>query len=437
MPTPSFDVVAYLYAFPLVFNLGEVHRSVTRGIGSMAQTPFNAIAHARTLAGADDDFVSINNDTLYSFAQIDLSSGPVRLHLPEAGDRYHVMQFVDAWTDNFAYVGTRATGGAAQDVVLIGPGSPDPGSEDGDVIVIHAPTDVVSMVGRWAVDDDSDLAAVHALQDAMSLSGPVGRGLPETTSQGSEALDFWERFRVWSRAFPAAPRDRELEASFAELGITGETPVGDLGPGAIARLESAFTDGVVALDGILRSGSAPIVNGWQMTLHVFDYNLDYFEVGAIDDPQWKAPEGLQRLALRAGSAKGGLWGNHGYEAAYVMTYLDDQGEQLTGERDYRLRLAPPPPVGAFWSVTMYSLPNFYLVANPIDRYSLGDRTPGIVYEDDGSITITLSRSEPQTPVERANWLPTPEGDFRPIMRMYIPGPEVLDGTYEPPAITRV
>lgn len=78
-------VTAYLYAFPLVFNLGQVRRSVQNGIGTMAATPLNAIAHARTLASADDDFVSINNDTVYSFAQIDLSAGPVRLHLPDAG----------------------------------------------------------------------------------------------------------------------------------------------------------------------------------------------------------------------------------------------------------------------------------------------------------------------------------------------------------------
>ena len=27
-------------------------------------------------------------------------------------------------------------------------------------------------------------------------------------------------------------------------------------------------------------------------------------------------------------------------------------------------------------MTMYDTPDFYLVANPINRYSIGDRTPG-------------------------------------------------------------
>ena len=54
--------------------------------------------------------MSINNDTVYSFAQLDLGAGPRLLQVPEVGGRYYVLQFVDAWTNNFAYLGTRATG---------------------------------------------------------------------------------------------------------------------------------------------------------------------------------------------------------------------------------------------------------------------------------------------------------------------------------------
>lgn len=120
-----------------------------------------------------------------------------------------------------------------------------------------------------------------------------------------------------------------------------------------------------------------------------------------------------------------------------MTYVDDHGEQLTGARTYTLRLDPPPPVGAFWSLTMYSVPDFYLVDNPIARYSLGDRTPGIVHDEDGALTITISHTRPEDDVAAANWLPAPEGAFRPVMRMYEPDPAVLDGSYVVPSLTRV
>ena len=95
-----------------------------------------------------------------------------------------------------------------------------------------------------------------------------------------------------------------------------------------------------------------------------------------------------------------------------------------------------PPVDAFWSLTMYNVPEFLLVENPIDRYSIGDRTPGLQIADDGSLTIYLQHESPG-PDNQANWLPAPAGDFRPVMRMYQPKPDVLSGAYTLPAITKV
>jgi hypothetical protein len=133
------------------------------------------------------------------------------------------------------------------------------------------------------------------------------------------------------------------------------------------------------------------------------------------------------------AARGGLWGNHGYEAAYPMTYTDADGDDLDGRNSYTLRFDQPPPVDAFWSITMYDLPDFYLVANPIDRYSIGDRTPGLSRGSDGSITITIQSDEP---ADISNWLPAPAAPFRPIMRLYQPRASVLDGTYQIPPIRK-
>ena len=65
-------------------------------------------------------------------------------------------------------------------------------------------------------------------------------------------------------------------------------------------------------------GASPEVNGWKLTYHVFDYNLDFFEIGALDDPRWKISDPKVRFIERALAARAGLWGNHGYEAAYAM-----------------------------------------------------------------------------------------------------------------------
>jgi hypothetical protein len=86
---------------------------------------------------------------------------------------------------------------------------------------------------------------------------------------------------------------------------------------------------------------------------------------------------------------------------------------------------------------MYDLPDYYLVANAINRYSIGDRTPGLQYGEDGSVTIYMQKDSPG-PDKESNWLPTPQsGPFRPIMRMYQPGQAVLDGSFELPAIQRL
>ena len=172
---------AYVYGFPLVFDLQAVRGD--GGMGLLAPAPFNSFSHASKLAGPQDTFVSINNDTIYSIAQVDLSGGPVLLHVPDTAGRYYVLQFVDAWTNNFAYVGRRATGTAAGSFLLVPPGwksdAPD------EATVIEFPTDVGTIVGRWACDGPADLNAVRVLQSGMSLEpirhpgaheGPPGAG---------------------------------------------------------------------------------------------------------------------------------------------------------------------------------------------------------------------------------------------------------------------
>lgn len=431
---------AFVYGFPLVFNLDQVHRYITTGVGSNPAAPLNTFSHARTLAGAEDTFVSINNDTVYSMAQVDLSVGPVVLHVPDTAGRYYVLQFVDAWTNNFAYVGHRATGTAAGDFLLAPPGWG--GAAEPGVTVIEFPTLIASIVGRWACDGADDLPAVHALQAQTTLTAidpaATPAGLPVPDDAVDDSLLFLEKLRVWSQAFAPAARDVPLQESLSAVGI------GQAGPSPYrmpdAEFVAAVTGGLAAaeqgLQQALRSGSGPKVNGWMLTFHAFDYNLDFFEVGALNDPAFMIADPEARIGGRAAAAMAGLWGNHAYEAAYIITYVDSEGEQLNGANNYTLRLDPTPPVGAFWSLTMYDMPNYYLAANPIDRYSIGDRTPGLVYEDDGALTITISHAAPSDPKARANWLPAPAGDFRPILRMYEPEPAVLDQSYVTAPIIR-
>ncbi len=170
-------------------------------------------------------------------------------------------------------------------------------------------------------------------------------------------------------------------------------------------------------------------------MHSFDYNLDRCGPGTFDTPEWKITDRTTAYVTRAVAARMGLWGNHGYEADYEMLWQDEHGEFLDGSHAYELNLSPPPPVRAFWSLTMYDAPDYYLVANPIDRYSIGDRTPGLRFNSDGSLTIQMLHDSPG-PDKESNWLPSPAGRFRPTLRAYQPAQAILDGNYELPTVRR-
>ncbi|RVW07132.1 DUF1254 domain-containing protein [Prescottella agglutinans] len=435
MDDPGF---VYVYAFPLVFNLEQVQRYVSEGVGANPPAAYNTFSHARTLAGPQDTFVSINNDTVYSMAQLDLSVGPVKLTVPDTAGRYYVLQFVDAWTDNFAYVGTRATGTGAGEFLLVPPGW---AGDDLGLRVVRFPTRIASIVGRWAVAGDDDLPAVHALQDATILSPLTEQapaGIPAVGSGQTEAVEFFEKFRVWSQEFPPALRDVRLQQGFSALGLTGADSVARGDAELDAALGTAWTTGRAHVEEIARTAPGiRRVDGWLLSIHGFDYNVDWFELGTIDSPDWQISDDTLRIVSRAAAARAGLWGNHGYEATYGLTYIDSDGAPLDGAHAYRITFDPVPPVDAFWSLTMYSVPDFYLVDNPIGRFSIGDRTPGLVADGAGAVTITISSDEPADPDARANWLPAPKGPFRPVLRMYSPRKTILDGAYDPPPIVRV
>jgi len=430
---------AYVYGYPLVYDLAEVDRVGRVGMGSLAPAPMNTFSHAHQLAGPQDQFVSVNNDTVYSIANLDLTGGPVLLRVPDTGGAYYVLQFVDAWTNNIAYVGRRATGTAAGAYLVVPPRWA--GEVPTGATVIPASTEVVTIVGRLACDGPADLPRVAALQEGFSLR-PLDptvrlRGLPAPELGVPEDLMFFERMRVAMAAFPPAGADREYQERFRPLGLLAEaSPY----PSADAVLASALRDGLKA--GKERVENASIatggkaVNGWHLSPHLFDYNVSALGPGTIDSPQWKIADHDEAMLTRALAARVGLWGNHGYEATYAQVFTDSSGERLSGDRTYTMTFAEPPPVDAFWSLTMYDTPSYYLVDNPIGRYSIGDRTAGLRRDPSGALTVVMSHERPAGD-DAANWLPAPAGDFRPMIRLYEPRPGVFDGSYALPPIVRV
>ncbi|MFC4224446.1 DUF1254 domain-containing protein [Lysinibacter cavernae] len=427
MPDSATAVAAYTYYYPLVENLRQVNRYVTTGVGSNPATPFNTFSHARNLAGPQDTFVTINNDTVYSMAQLDLSGGPLRLTVPATGDRYYVLQFVDAWTNNIAYIGTRATGNTSGSFLIVPPGWTGTAAEP----IVQASTNVVSIVGRFACTGPDDIPAVTAVQDATTIT-PLHpenalAGIPSPPEQADDAQQFWAEAQAWSAAFPAPQEEQELVDSFTSFwSATSDTD---------AR-RAGYAEGIAQLEEATKHGNSPVYNGWTVGLHLFDYNLYNLGLGTIDEPRWRNENQEQRILDRAIACRLGLWGNHAYEAVYAQAFTDIEQNPLVGANTYSMTFDSEPPVGAFWSITLYDIPRYYLVDNPIDRYSIGDRTAGIKYSDDRSLRIVISHAQPIDPIDLANWLPAPDAAFRLVFRLYVPGESILDGTYEYPQVLK-
>jgi hypothetical protein len=139
--------------------------------------------------------------------------------------------------------------------------------------------------------------------------------------------------------------------------------------------------------------------------------------------------------VKAACAQHLLATNLAEEAVYWTTTVDGAGQTLTGAHAYVLHFPPGgiPPNHAFWSLTMTIAPG-YLVANPINRYSVGDRS-GLVLNADGSIDIYIQHTAPAG--HEANWLPSPSGNFMLWLRAYQPGAAILSGAYHVPPVVEV
>ncbi len=139
------------------------------------------------------------------------------------------------------------------------------------------------------------------------------------------------------------------------------------------------------------------------------------------------------LLSRAAAAEVGLGSNTAEEAVYYSASSDAGGRRLNGAHQYVIHFDADnkPDVGAFWTISVYRLDQL-LQSNPINRYSIGSKTPGLQYNPDGSLDLLIQHDPPEG--KESNWLPVPSADFSLVLRAYQPGPAILAGTWEIPPV---
>ena len=410
---------AYIFTFPLYESYRVRYLALYSPANPRRAIP-NEFRHRRELSGPGDRAVTTpNSDTLFSNSFLDLSHGPLLLEVPEIADRYYSLAFMDFYTNNFAYIGTRATGTRAGRYVIAGPGWT--GATPPNTAVIASPTNAVWLLGRFLVSGPQDLPAAHRAQDGLKLSS-LGGNNPSASHDRPAVLpnDPWNYFAVVDDALtenPPPARDAPIVARIAAI---------DIGPGRhfdASRFDAQAQQALLAGIGeakqqiAAKQTSGKIVNGWSYPPPgIGNFGTDYL--------------------LRAAVALKGLAALEPIEAMY----LPQVGKPLSGERRYRLHFDAGnlPPANGFWSLSAYEImpdKRLFFAANPIGRYSIGDKTPGLQRNPDGSLDILIQHDSPGGGLE-SNWLPVPAGPFSLTLRAYLPQPPLLNASYAPPPLER-
>lgn len=430
-------VEAYTYLYPLI-TMDVTRRVSTNNEAGQrpGHGPMNSFSHMRAFPAADfRAVVRPNFDTLYSSGWLDLTKEPVIVSVPDTADRYYLLPMLDMWSDVFAVPGKRTSGTGAGRWAVVPPGWK--GSLPKDVARIDAPTPYVWVIGRTQTNGPKDYEAVRKVQDGYTITPLSQWGKPAKPAVAKidpsvdmktdplhqvnqmPAARYFAYGAELMKVNPPHATDWSTLARMKRIGIEPGKPF-DLSkatPAVRAGLERATTDGLKAMHDKVPT-LARVTNGWQMNTDTMGVYGNFYLKRAI-------------VALV------GLGANQPQDAIYPLCIIDADGKPLEGGKSYVLHFdkAELPPAHAFWSVTMYDAEGFQ-IANPIDRFAIGDRD-ALKYNADGSLDLYLQPESPGKDKE-SNWLPSPEsGPLGVTMRLYAPSDRALDGTWNPPAIRRM
>jgi hypothetical protein len=424
---------AYIYLYPLI--LMDLTRKQLINLDPKQSSfggPANAFTHVRTFPSAEDrSVVRPNFDTLYSSAWLDLTNGPVVVSTADTGGRYFLLPMIDMWTDVFAVPGKRTNGTRAGNFVVVPPGWNT--NLPQDVQRIDAPTPYVWILGRTQTNGVKDYEAVHKIQDGYRITlladwgkepRKIEQRIDRSVDTTIEPLKRINEMRALEYFTYGAELMKENRPHITDWSIIARIRCIGLEPG------QSFDSSKISANGLTLAANAGlklmhdkvptlgrVTNGWEMSTDTMGVYGDYY---------------LKRAIV----AMVGLGANQPEDAIYPLNVSDAAGKPVMAENNYILHFAKDelPPIGAFWSLTMYDAEGFQ-IPNPINRFAIGDRD-ALKFNVDGSLDLYIQNQSPGRDKE-SNWLPAPKsGELGLTMRLYAPKPQALDGSWNPPAVKR-
>lgn len=427
---------AYLYGFPIVDSYRIQYSYFVDRQTPEFKAPWNQIHNTpRVYTPADTAIQTPNSDTPYSWLGMDLRAEPLVLTVPAIEkERYFSVQLIDAYTFNFAYIGSRTTGNGGGSFLIAGPGWKGQ-TPKGVKEVIRSETEFVFAAYRTQLFNPADLDNVKKVQagyKVQTLSAFLGTAAPKaapaidfvkplTPVEEKTSLQFFDILNFVLQFCPTDPSEVELMARFAKIGVgRGQTfDPSKLSPEMKAAMEQGIADAWADFAGLKKE----VEQGKVTSGDVFG-TREYLK---------------NNYLYRMGAAVLGIYGNSKQEAMYPAYYVDEAKQKLNGANRYALHFASDqlPPVNAFWSLTMYEEPQSLLVANPINRYLVNSpMLPQFKRDADGGLTLIIQNESPGKDQE-ANWLPAPKGPFSMIMRLYWPKAEATEGKWTAPPVKQM
>ena len=372
----SVGLQAFIYGFPYIYNAQVRHKWVTqpRNPKFVPYAAVNEFWHASQLMDATyRDGGCPNNDTLYSIAWLDLGEEPIILSHPDMGDRYFTFELMGVGSDNIDYIGQRTTGSKAASFAIVGPGFDGELPDDVDQSRAHSPSRTVLVMGRTLVDNDpDDVAEVKKLQEQYLLTplSEWGKKNPNRAENRDvlvpiepeeDPLGPFKTLNAMLEENPPPAHHEVLMRQFAHVGI---------GPGLdLDEQPEAVKQGLIRAEliGMALLKQQFLSGDWATS------STD----GAIRRPRSVATATTSCCA-RPTSRWPGSCATTPTRASTWSTSTTQTARSYKAERRYRIHFDADnmPPVDSFWSLGMYGT-DLNLVANPIDRYSIGDRTAGL------------------------------------------------------------
>lgn len=429
---------AYIYGNPVVDHYRIQYDYFVNKESPDYKTPWNTIINLARVFTSDDKAVQTpNSDTPYSFIGMDLRAEPLVINVPRIEkNRYFSLQFMDSYTHNFDFVGSRTTGNDGGVILVAGPGWQGE-TPAGITKVIRSETHFSYVMFRTQLFNPADLDKVKEIQTGYkvrTLSDFLGKPAPApapevewmkplSVADQKTSPEIFNQLNFVLQFCPTVVSEKDLMARFAKIGVGANKmlDVEALSP----EMKQAISDG--------------IADAWKELDHLMKTDIAAGQVTSGD--LFGTREYLKNNYLyRYAGAVLGIYGLSKDEAIYPMYRADADGDSLDASKhSYTLRFEPGefPPVNAFWSVTLYKLPESLLSANPLNRYLINSPMLSDLKKDaDGGLTIHIQHESPGNEKE-FNWLPTPDGPFWMAMRLYWPEPEALDGTWKAAALNKV